>query len=298
MKNQKQAYLFGLSAVLIWSTVASAFKIALTHLNPIQLLLCASVASSVALFVTIFFQRKVHLIFKTKKRDLLICSALGILNPFLYYMVLFKAYDLLPAQEAQSLNYTWAISLALLSIPLLGQKMSLRELMAIIVSYAGVLTISTRGDLLSMQFSNRTGVLLALLSTVIWALYWIYNTKISIDPVIGLFLSFCAGVPLIFLTTIIFSKLPLLNLAAIASSAYVGFFEMGITFVLWLKALKLTKKAARISNLIFLSPFISLVLIHYIVGENILPSTVAGLFLIIVGNVIQITSRGKNTIKT
>ena len=32
---------------------------------------------------------------------------------------------------------------------------------------------------------------------------------------------------------------------------YVGLFEMGITFVLWLSALKSTNNTARISNLIF-----------------------------------------------
>ena len=33
----------------------------------------------------------------------------GFLNPFLYYIILFKAYSLLPAQEALSLNYTWPL---------------------------------------------------------------------------------------------------------------------------------------------------------------------------------------------
>ena len=32
----------------------------------------------------------------------------GLLNPCLYYLVLFKAYELLPAQQAQALNYSWA----------------------------------------------------------------------------------------------------------------------------------------------------------------------------------------------
>ena len=41
---------------------------------------------------------------------------LGLVNPFLYYLVLFKAYDLLPAQEAQAINYTWALMLAFLSV--------------------------------------------------------------------------------------------------------------------------------------------------------------------------------------
>jgi len=30
---------------------------------------------------------------------------LGILNPFLQYIILFKAYELLPVQEAQTINF-------------------------------------------------------------------------------------------------------------------------------------------------------------------------------------------------
>jgi len=68
---------------------------------------------------------------------------------------------------------------------------------------------------------------------------------------------------------------------------YVGLFEMGITFVLWLSALKLTANTARISNLIFASPFISLLLLATIIGETIHPTTLIGLVLIITGLVVQ-----------
>ncbi len=69
--------------------------------------------------------------------------------------------------------------------------------------------------------------------------------------------------------------------------SYVGLFEMGITFVLWLSALKATTNTARISNLIFISPFISLLLLAYIIGEQIHPSTFVGLILIIFGLIVQ-----------
>jgi drug/metabolite transporter (DMT)-like permease len=70
-------------------------------------------------------------------------------------------------------------------------------------------------------------------------------------------------------------------------ATYVGIFEMGITFVIWLKALKFSKTTARVSNLIYLSPFLSLVFIYLSVGEQILFSTVIGLILIVVGIFVQ-----------
>lgn len=292
MTNSKKALVYGLVAVGIWSTVASAFKISLRHLDPLQLLLCACIASLAALTGVLVKKGKLGLIKTVSRRELARCAVLGLLNPFLYYMVLFKAYDLLPAQEAQPINYTWAITLSLLSIPLLGQKMSLKDLVAIFLSYAGVVIISTHGQPFSLEFSNIFGVLLALVSTIIWALYWIFNTRSTADPMVGLFLNFAFGFPFILLATLIFSEIPTLRLEGALGAAYVGFFEMGITFALWLSAMKFAAMpdgggTVRVANLIFLSPFLSLVFIHFLLGESIHPATVAGLILIIAGNVLM-----------
>ena len=292
MTNSGKALAYGLATVTIWSTVASAFKIALRHMDPLQLLLAACAASIVALGGILVVQGKLGALFRMERREMARCALLGALNPFLYYMILFQAYDLLPAQEAQPINYTWAVTLSLLSVPLLGQKMSLKDLAAILLSYSGVVFISTHGEPLSLHFSNPVGVALALGSTIIWALYWIFNTRSKADPMAGLLLGFLAGFPLILSATLIFSELPTLTIESLAAATYVGFFEMGITFALWITAMKYAALpdgggTARVANLIFLSPFLSLILIHFLVGEDILPATVAGLGFIIAGNALM-----------
>lgn len=148
-----------------------------------------------------------------------------------------------------------------------------RQWAAIAISYSGVLVIATKGNLFSLQFDNPYGVILALLSTIIWAIYWILNTRDERDPVVGLFLNF--------------------SIPGITGAAYIGVFEMGLVFVLWLMALKLSDSAAKIANLIFIAPFISLVFIYFIVGEPIFPSTVAGLFLVVGGLLIQASGKKK-----
>jgi drug/metabolite transporter (DMT)-like permease len=184
------------------------------------------------------------------------------------------------------------VTLSLLSVPLLGQKLSLKALIAILLSYLGVVVISTHGDLLDMHFSSLPGVALALGSTVIWALYWIFNTRSKANPMAGLLLSFLTGFPFILAATLLFSELPPLATGPILAAAYVGLFEMGITFALWLTAMKYAARpegggTARVANLIFLSPFLSLVFIHFLVGETIHPATVVGLAFIIAGNALM-----------
>ena len=287
MHNQKKAYMYGLSTVLLWSTVASAFKLSLRYLDYVQLLLYSSIVSILVLTLILTLKGNIRLLFSCSRNQYLQSLALGFLNPFLYYIILFKAYDLLPAQEAQPLNYTWAITLALLSIPLLKQRIGLKDIVSVLVSYSGVVVISTRGDILSFSFSNPLGVALALGSTIIWALYWIYNTKTDRDPVAGLLLNFVFGLPWVLTYCLIFSSVWVSETNGLIGAVYVGMFEMGITFVLWLSALKLSENTAKVGNLIFLSPFLSLVFIHFLVGEDILASTYIGLVLIITGLLIQ-----------
>lgn len=287
MENQKKATIFALLSVLLWSTVASAFKVTLRYLDPYQLLLYAAFFSIIVLGFIIIVQKKHLLLLTSDRKAILSALLLGILNPFLYYLVLFKAYDLLPAQEAQPINYTWALTLMFLSIFILKQKIGALDILAGFVGYFGVVVISTHGDITGMQFTNGLGVLLALGSTVLWALYWIFNKKSSLDPIVGLFLNFCAGFPLILLACFLFSDPLPKQTVGILGAAYVGLFEMGITFVFWLYALKYSINTAKVGNLIFISPFLSLVFIHFLVGEEIRISTLVGLVFITLSILIQ-----------
>jgi len=293
MQDQSKAYLFGIITVLMWSTVASAFKISLRYLDTFQLLLYSSLVSVICLAVILLIQGKFLLIFSYSKNQYLQAFGLGVLNPLLYYLILFKAYDLLPAQEAQPLNYTWALTLTYLSVPLLKQKISVKDILAGLVGYFGVVVISTHGDIAGLKFSHPLGVALALGSTIVWAFYWIYNQKGEMDPVVGLFLNFLMGLPLVFFTCLVFSEVGVSEIRGLLGATYVGFFEMGITFVCWLMALKLSVNSAKVSNLIFISPFLSLIFIHFLVGEKILVSTFIGL-IFIMGSLLIQRFRGTN----
>lgn len=287
MERQRQAYVYAIFVVMLWATVASAFKLSLGYVDTFQLVLYSSLTSLMILFLILAFQRKLGQVKLCSREDIVRSALLGFLNPFLYYLVLFGAYSLLRAQEAQPLNQTWIILLPLLSIIILGQKIGAKSILALAIGFIGVLIISTQGDILGLRFTNVVGVVLALGSAVIWSLFWIYNVKDDRDEVLKLFLNFSFGFVFILVATIVFSNLAVSDINGILGSLYVGAFEMGITFVLWLKALSLSETIAKVSSLIYLVPFISLVIIHFTVGEDILISTIVGLAFIVAGIIIQ-----------
>ncbi len=275
------------AVVLLWATVASAFKLSLRYVEAPHMLLYATLVSTAVLLGVAVWQGKLGQALACTRRQYARSAAVGFLSPFLYYLVLFEAYDRLPAQEAQPLNYTWPVVVVILSAPLLKQPIGRVSLAAIGVSFVGVLVIATRGDLLSFRFSDPIGTALAVGSAFIWAAFWLTNVRDDRDAVVKLLLNFVFGLIFVSIAVLALAGPPPLDVRGIAGSAYAGVFEMGVTFVLWMRALSLSRTTAQVSNLIYLSPFLSLVLINVFVGETILPSTVIGLLFIVGGIVIR-----------
>ena len=276
-----------MAAVFLWSTVATAFKIALSYYTPLQLVFVAVLTSIIALAGILAWQKKLSLLKQQFLRRPMFYLVTGLINPFLYYVVLFKAYSLLPAQQALSLNYTWAVLLPLLAAPLLKQNLRKSDIAAALIAYTGVFIIATGGDISGFSFDSPLGIGLALTSTLLWCLYWIVNTKDQGDPVVSLLLSFLIGLPFIAVTLVQTDTLPSFSLKAIFAGMYVGLFEMGITFVLWLMALKTATRTANISTMVFLSPVMSIGFIAWILQETIAMATYLGLAFILSGMMLQ-----------
>ncbi|MCA1946264.1 MAG: DMT family transporter [Desulfovibrio sp.] len=296
-KNPRRAMAFGLTTVLCWSTVATAFKLALRELDPPQLVLYAAVFSATALVLLLVLQGRWGLLVEALVRHPWRSLGLGTINPLVYYLVLFEAYDRLPAQVAQPVNYTWAITLALLAAVFLKQRLRRVDLLAAAVAYGGVVLLSMQGEWGSWGRVDGTGLALALVSTLIWSGYWLAAASDRRDPVAALAANFCMSLPGCLVACLLLSSPLAVSWQGLAGAAYIGCLEMGLTFALWVTALRLAPSAAQVSTLIFLSPPVSLLLIHWILGEAIHASTFAGLGLVLGGLGLQqlgrkSTSRG------
>ncbi len=283
MSKQAKAYILALSAIMFWSTAAVAFKIALRYMDFIHLLFFSTLTSFIVLLTIVFTQNTYKNLFRYTKKQYLYSLLLGFLNPFAYYMILLKAYSILPAQLAQPLNYIWPIMLILLSAPLLKQKLNYLSLSAAFISFFGVYLISLRDKSLSFDIDQPFGIFLATGSSLIWALFWIYNVKDQRPELHKLTLSFFFSLFFITLSLFFFSDFKIPDTRGLLAAVYTGFFEMSITYILWLKALSLSERSDKISNFVFISPFFALIWIHLVLGESIYNTTIYGLIFIISG---------------
>jgi drug/metabolite transporter (DMT)-like permease len=296
MDRNRQSYLYAGLAIFFWSTVPTAFKISLGELDILPMLTIASMTSAIILSVVVIIGGKAHHLRLTTWKELLNSAILGFINPFLYYLILLKAYQLLPAQVAQPLNMIWPIILVFISVPILGQNIEKKSFLALIISFIGVYIISSQGRLFKPIHSHLSGVLLATGSSVFWAFYFILNVKDKRDEGVKLLLNFLFGSAFLIISMIIMGKFKFeIGSKGFISSVYVGCFEMGITFFFWLKALQLASNTAKVSNLVYLAPFLSLVFIHFILHEPVYYTTPFGLIIIVSGIFVQ-NFRSKTTV--
>jgi len=122
---------------------------------------------------------------------------------------------------------------------------------------------------------------------VIWSLFWLFNTKNKNDPLVSIFLIFLFSTPFILLAVYFTNSLAIPSIEGIMGSVYIGLFEMGISVVLWQSALKISTTVSRVASLVFITPFLSLVVLYIVLGEKILASTFFGLILICAGLILQ-----------
>jgi drug/metabolite transporter (DMT)-like permease len=285
--SARKAYVFAILAVLFWSTSPTAFKLGLRHLDTWQLLTGATLSSTLVLGIMTLLRGNLPSLRSFTRKDLLFSALMGLLNPVAYYLILFKAYTILPAQVAQPLNMVWPIVLVLLSIPMLGQRIGWLSIGAMLLSFSGVVLISLQGGAGAQDPQNRLGIILALSSSVVWAFYFLFNTRDGRDPVARMFLNFAFASGYLLLGGILRGQTFPVSAEGWFACLYVGVFEMGVTFVLWLMAIRLAPSSDRISNLVFLAPFLNLFLANQVLDERIYMTTLFGIILLVAGILIQ-----------
>lgn len=277
-----------------WSTVATAFKIALSQLSVYETIFIATVTALLIFALWLTVSRRWGQLSRLTLSEWGLLALMGAINPVAYYLVLFQAYYLLPAQIAQPLNYAWPIVLLVLLAIFRHQRIPPRKYFGMAVSLAGVAVISSGGGEMGGELSV-TGMALAVGSAVFWASYWMISDRLSslgVSQGTGLFGGFLFGALYLSMMLLIPSsahmpvgigEFNLPDIEGLLAGMYVGAFEIGIAFICFGTAIRTSPNPALINQMCYLSPFLSLVLIATVLGEPIAPTTVAGLLLIVAG---------------
>lgn len=284
-----KAILYTLICVVSWAFIPVASKEILKDMNNYAMLLFSNAISTVVLFFYLLLSKKVGFLKKYSPKDYLVLSFLGFLGSYLFYIVLYKAFSLSLAQEVFIINYTWPILIVLLSAPILKERLNLTKLISITISFFGVVIILTRGNPSHIKFTSVKGDLLALIASFCFALFSVLGKKVKYDQIVSVFIYFLSAT-VFSLLSIKYAHIESITVNSLIWLFINGAFINGISYIFWFKALKSTK-AAVVSNIVYLTPALSLLFISAILKERIETYSIFGLLFILTGIAIQLKPR-------
>ena len=226
-------------------------------------------------------------------KDYLKMSGLGFLGLFMYSALYYYGIAVLSSQEACILNYLWPMMIVCL---LLRETLTVKKAIAMVMSFAGivVLTLGSGGG----SSGNRLfGIIACVAAAVCYGLFSVLNKKHSLNQSVTMMW--------IWLTVAVCSTVSGLIIEAWqpitgwqwAGVAWLGIVVNAVAYLLWALALKGARDSAKITNLAYLVPFLSIVLTALVLKEQIACTAAIALVLIIGGILlqsIQIKKRSKN----
>ncbi len=281
------SYFFVALTILLWGSSPAVIKLLLTNLNNFQVLFYNCLFATITLLGITFWNKKTSYFKSYTLKDYGNIIILGLLGVFLYLIFFYTSLMFTTAQEAFMVNYTWPVWIILFAFFILKEQITLQKIVAISLSFLGVYVVATKGDLLSFTFSSIKGDLLALLGAVSYGLYSVLGKKHDYEKFTSLTLYFALGTLLSLGVICLWFEFPTtITTKEIIGLIYLGSFTSALPYLFWFLALK-HGDTAKMSNLIFLTPLVSLFFIYFLLDEPIHYSTFIALGLILGGLFIQ-----------
>ncbi len=285
----KKAYIFAGTAIFLWSSMATVSKLLLNSLDSFTVLCISSLFAALFLLITNCVSGNIKLLKNYKLKDIFTIILIGLPGTFFYYIFYYLGASSMPASQAFIINYLWPIMSVVFACIILKEKMTAKKAVAIVLSFVGVIVV-TGGDLLKFDMGVIRGALLCVLGAVSYGLFTALNKKFDYDKSLSVMLSFFATFVLTLVITVAKG-----STFAFSGAQYLGFLWNGITTMaiattVWAIALSLGN-TAKISNLAYITPFLSLLWTGLILKEQIKITSVFGLLIIILGIFIQLKDK-------
>lgn len=285
MSNTQKGYIYLALCVICWALIPIASKEILSALDNIQMLFYSTIISTLILFIFVILQKKFKLIFSYTKKNYFYIILIGFIGIYFNYLMLYKAFSIADPVSVFILNYTWPVFLFVISIFVFKEKLTVKKIVAILISFFGIIIIVSKGNFYKINLGNIKGDFFALLAALSAAVYSVIGKKMNFEKTTSVFLYFL--VVLIFITPTLFilSTFKIPDLKSLFWLFVNGTIINGVSFIFWFKALEYLKTHI-ISNGIYLTPFLSLVYLNLFLGQKIYLSAIIGLMFIALGIII------------
>ena len=286
----KKSYFYALVSVFFWSTTTTVSKLLLHSISTMQVLAVSSVFATLFLLMVNVFKGNLKQLKSYQPRDYLVLAGVGFLGMFLYRMLLFFGVARMLASQAMIVNYLWPIMAVLASCVILREKLTVRKAIAVVMSFLGVVIVTTGGSAAGLSGSDLTGTVLVAVAAVFYGLFVAINKRLKYDSFVSMMFYNAVAAICAILGTLFSGETLLLTLSQNLGLVWVGVCNTAIGFVAWDLAMK-TGDTAKVANLAYITPFLSLVVAYFLLGDPITIWSVGGLTVIVAGILLQLKDK-------
>ena len=223
---------------------------------------------------------------KYKVRDYAIMAGLGFIGLFLYSGLYYYGLTQLSSQEACIVNYLWPMMLVLFSMIILKEKMTFVKASAMLSSFAGVVILCV-GSGTSVEGNAVFGIGSCLIAAACYGLFSVLNKKADYDQNIAMMVMWLVVTVCSAVIGRLFEEWKPITGNQWLGMLWLGIVTDAIAYLMWALALNGDKNTAKIANLAYLTPFLSLIISAVVLKEQIEFRAVIAFAFIIGGILLQ-----------
>ena len=271
--------------IIFWALAFPFIKIGLEELSPINLTIMRLLV--VCIVFLILLPTMPNKFSKLHKKDIFPIFLLGFLGIIIYHLGLNYGEQYISASAASLIIATIPIFIVVLATIFLKEKITLKIVLGIILSLAGVVIISIVGKPDAfLEIKYISGAFAVLIGALVGAGYTIAGKKMlsrysALSLTVYAFLLGSLGL-LPFISTSLFEEVAAMSITGWSTVIFLGLFPTVIGYVLWYVALEI-KSASEISVYLYFIPVLSIVFSYILVRDKITWLFIFGGALVILG---------------
>ena len=287
----KKTYVLAFTAITFWSTVSVTTKLLLKDFTNFQVLWISTLFAAVGLLFVNLFTGQLKVLKTYTFKDFIRIALIGLPGLFFYYVFFYAGSARMPASQAFIVNYLWPIMSVLCACLILKEKMTLKKGVALGMSFLGVVIVMWH-DLFAFEQEMLIGAGLCVMGAVSYGLFTALNQKYQYNKRVSMMISYVVTFVLTGIINAVQGNLFLPTLTQSLGFAWNGMFTMAFAGTAWITALE-SGETAKISNLAYITPFLSLVWTTLILHETVQLNFIIGLVMIVLGIFVQMFNTKK-----
>jgi drug/metabolite transporter (DMT)-like permease len=288
MRSKGMFYAF--LAVFLWGTMGTTIKLIVARVDSFSAAVYTGLFATIALFIYLIITKKTKELIIELKKHYLFFIIEGVIGLGIQQVFYLKAFQLLPASQVVIVFYSYPLVMIILSGLILKEKTSLLSTFFVLLGFFGVYVLASNGTFIKLDIN--TGLIVTLMASLSWGLFSVLIKLRKVNAEISMFLFNLFGFVSLIALVPLFGFNCFITLTETLGILYLALIPTALAFVLWNKALQLTRTSI-CSSISLLTPLISLAIISLVLKEKINFDQIIGL-IIIVGSVFLNITFGNN----